>query len=94
MPNLFITILENIFKHGDVQNEEIPVKITIDISDVNIHFYSINKKKRGYFKEKSTGIGVKNIDSRLKALYSDHFLFEVKDDLETYAVTIQVPSSC
>lgn len=91
MPHLLITILENIFKHGDVQHPAFATKIDIAISETEILFNSINKKKTNAFKDKSTGIGVKNINSRLKALYGIEYAFEIKEGAETYETLLKVP---
>lgn len=91
MPHLMITILENIFKHGDLQVAGFVTQIQIVILESEISFNSINKKKKNTFKDKSTGIGIKNINNRLKALYRDDYFFEIKEVSDTYETILKVP---
>jgi hypothetical protein len=92
VPMLFLPLLENSFKHG----------IKGDISDTFIHmdlksadgvitFRIENNKTRELSVEKpSGGIGLKNIQERLKLMYGNRFSFSVTDTDMSFSVTLQL----
>jgi len=89
IPFVLITLVENAFKHGDLQKQEYPINIKLDINRNKLYFYCSNKKKSGP-KELSTGIGLENIRKRLDLAYGDKYKFAVKDDAEFYTVELTI----
>ena len=67
VPLLFITLLENAFKHG-VENlrENAYIKVNLTGSDIHIDFSVVNNYESS---EKQTGIGLKNLKRRLDLTY-------------------------
>jgi two-component sensor histidine kinase len=47
IPFVLITLVENAFKHGDLQKQEYPINIKLDINRNKLYFYCSNKKKSG-----------------------------------------------
>jgi two-component system, LytTR family, sensor kinase len=89
VPFVLITLVENIFKHGDLSNAEHPIKISIDLKDHRLRYYSKNRKKKGP-KELSTGIGLDNIQKRLQLAYGDEYALNIKDEDDCYTTELLI----
>jgi two-component system, LytTR family, sensor kinase len=90
-PLSFITALENAFKHGETQNTEHPIQITIDVSNItHIYFSCVNKIKKGST-EISHGIGIENTKNRLKQSFANDFTLNTyaSEDFYHYELTIK-----
>lgn len=87
IPFVLITLVENAFKHGDLQKQEDPIGIKLNVDGNKISFYCRNKKKTGP-KELSTGVGLENIRKRLDLAYGDKYKFAVKDEAEFYTTEL------
>lgn len=89
IPFVLITLVENIFKHGDLSDPNHPVQVCIDIKDSSLMYYSWNKKKSGP-KELCTGIGLDNICKRLQQAYGSDFYLNIKDEQEWYETNLKI----
>jgi len=89
IPFVLITLVENAFKHGDLQKQEYPIDIKLNVNKNKLYFYCRDKKKTGP-KEISTGIGLENIRKRLDLAYGDNYKFMVKDDAEFYTTELTI----
>ena len=89
IPFALITIVENAFKHGDLKNEEYPIRIRLDIDEERLRFYCTNRKKAGP-KELSTGVGLDNIKKRLELAYGTRYRFDIRDEAETYTSELTI----
>ena len=87
IPFVLITIVENAFKHGDLQKQDHPILIKLSVDGNKISFYCRNKKKTGP-KELSTGVGLENIRKRLDLAYGDKYKFTIKDEAEFYTTEL------
>lgn len=91
IPFIFITIVENAFKHGDLKSAEHPIEIRLDVKDKSLHFFCRNKKKNGP-KEISTGIGLVNIKKQLDLTYGRNYSLDVKEDADFYTTELSIKS--
>ena len=89
IPFVLITLVENAFKHGDLQKQEYPIDIKLNINKNKLYFYCRDKKKTGP-KEISTGIGLENIRKRLDLAYGDNYKYIVKDEAEFYTTELTI----
>ncbi len=93
-PMLFLTFLENSFKHGINQKAEGGfVKVEMNISDKYLDFSIENsrpKEKEKRLNGKTGGIGLENIKKRLELLYPDHHELTIEDDGENYRVKLNL----
>jgi len=88
LPFVLITLVENAFKHGDLQCTDNPVRLELDISaEGHLHFFCCNKKKTGP-KELSTGIGLDNTRQRLELAYGENYSLYIKDQRELFTVDL------
>lgn len=79
----FITLVENAFKHGELNDDKNQVTIELIATKSKISFLVSNKKKKGP-KEPSKGIGLSNVQQRLQLMYGIKHSFIVKEDENYY----------
>jgi len=89
IPLVLITLAENAFKHGDLANEAYPLEISLCISEEEkrLHF-KVRNKKRNAVSEFSSGIGMQNIQERLKWVYQENYELKVQDQEDFYSVEL------
>ena len=90
IPLVFITLLENAFKHGHLNDKNTPVHISLVVDQESILFRISNRKKSGP-KEISHGIGIGNIRKRLDYVYQGNYRFDIQDGGEHYRVELALP---
>ena len=95
-PLIFITFLENAFKHG-VSNSNpgswVKIKLQLEGKDC---IYEIENSRAGSVKPESgekSGIGLQNVTRRLELSYPGRHVLEVRDNPETYKVTLKLKLS-
>jgi LytS/YehU family sensor histidine kinase len=89
-PLILFSLLENSIKHsaaGPNKERKIAVKIQCDISD--LHFYIENSCKNSQVRE-HTGIGLINMNQRLRLLYPDAHSFTRLHDNNTFKVKLSL----
>ncbi|HTI09601.1 MAG TPA: histidine kinase [Puia sp.] len=93
LPFIFITIVENAFKHGELKNAEVPVRLELTIHGrERLHFHCANRKKTGP-RELSTGIGLDNTRKRLELAYGQDYSLYIKDQKDLYIVDLDITLS-
>ena len=92
-PLLLITLVENVFKYGDLYNEADPASIIINITGSILNFKTRNHIKKR--KVSSHGIGLTNVTERLKTYYPDQFefLYEERDSVFDLSLTINLTAN-
>jgi len=89
IPLVLITIVENLFKYGDLLNETNPAKIMVNIDGNELLFVTENIKQRNV-REKGHGIGLKNITERLKMYHDYDLKIEENEQFYRSALTIRL----
>jgi LytS/YehU family sensor histidine kinase len=89
IPFVLITIVENAFKHGDLQKPEYPIDVKLNVEHDRLFFYCRNKKKSGP-KEISTGLGLDNIRNRLDFAYGKNYSLLIKDEADFYTTELTI----
>jgi len=89
IPFVLITIVENAFKHGDLQKANQPIVIKLTIENNRLFFYCRNKKKSGP-KEISTGLGLDNIRNRLNFAYGNNYKLFINDETDFYTTELTI----
>ncbi|XMO86248.1 histidine kinase [Algibacter sp. AS12] len=90
-PLLFISLIENAFKHGVSATKPSTIDINMTCDDNTVLFSVENHNFPKKTDDKSgSGIGLQNLEKRLELLYSDKFNFKtiLKDD--RFLVTLEV----
>ncbi len=89
MPLLLISFIENIFKHGLVNDSQKPVQISIKITEGILTFYAKNYIRKGN-KDESSGIGLRNIYRRLDLVYKRNYSLKIKEDTDIFELTLVI----
>ncbi|RYY54882.1 MAG: hypothetical protein EOO09_12620 [Chitinophagaceae bacterium] len=89
IPLVFITLVENGFKHGHLTDGQAPLTIRLEVGD-EILFRISNRKKTGP-REISHGIGIDNIRKRLEYVYKTDYSFEINDGGGFYQAELHLP---
>jgi LytS/YehU family sensor histidine kinase len=92
-PLIYLTLVENAFKHGAGKNSE-RTEIKIDVSYDSR--YSVFRIENSCGDEESSdpkGIGLKNIERQLWHHYQDNFIFKVSKENNIFKVEIKTPAA-
>jgi two-component system LytT family sensor kinase len=85
-PLILMTLVENVFKYGDLLNADHPAKINAYIDGNNLTFITQNLRRKNVL-ERSHGIGLQNIKSRLSAF---EYSLTVDEDELLYRSTLKI----
>ncbi|GAA5034072.1 hypothetical protein GCM10011506_27090 [Marivirga lumbricoides] len=90
-PIILITIMENCFKHGAMNNSG-QIKISIEISQ-NQHELIIKSSNTFQLNSgrNSSGIGLKNIRKQLDFIYSENYSLSTKEEGELFLLHLTLP---
>ena len=92
-PLIFITFLENAFKHGVSNNyDQSYVKATIRVVGLEC-FYSVENSKMPTPKpeaEEKSGIGLQNVKRRLELSYPEKYALTVNDLPDKYRIDLRI----
>lgn len=88
-PLLLISFVENAFKHGEVNDMDNPVIISLTMEENRLKFYVANKINNQN-KDFSGGIGLKNVRRRLELLYPGKYELQIKNDRVSYCSDLKL----
>ncbi len=90
-PLLLLPFVENSFKHGASQVLDHPwLSLTITFTGNVMYFKLLNGKAEKVNHHPYGGLGIKNIEARLKLLYDGKHQLEIQDDPDVFIVSLQV----
>ena len=93
-PFLFITFIENAFKHGISYTEESMISVKLNIEGNKLSFYcanfTSNVEEDG---SKQGGLGIKNVKRRLDLIYGNDYELELSKQNGMYIVEMVIPIS-
>jgi len=89
IPLLFVTIVENIFKYGDLTDPRFPAQIFISIEDDILNLNVSNKKKKLNIPH-GFGIGMSNTKKRLEYNYPNNYILNIKETDTTYTLNLSI----
>ncbi|TAJ10699.1 GHKL domain-containing protein [Marinilabiliaceae bacterium JC017] len=92
-PLLFISFIENAFKHGISYKEKSFISISLSIADPFIVFTCQNSipQRRKEDKDGASGIGLANIKKRLNLLFGDKATLEITEEEKIFNVSLKIP---
>ncbi len=91
-PLLFISLIENAFKHGGLNNKKLKIKINCKIVNDKLHFEILNNFVFSRNKKTKKGIGLINTKKRLKLIFQNNFKLEQKLKFNYYIIRLQIPT--
>lgn len=90
-PLLFLTFIENCFKHGTVENNKLNILIEFEVTHNNVLRFSVINNYNSFTENKKNhGIGNQNVLRRLELLYKDKFSLDIKTEKQSYIVELLI----
>ena len=90
-PLLFISLIENAFKHGVSASKESLIDITLACEDKTVLFTIVNDNFPKETDDKSgSGIGLQNLEQQLQLLYPNKFKFETTTKDGRFSVYLKI----
>ena len=91
-PLLFLSFVENCFKHGLKENDRIFINMSFKVIDKKyLEFILINNFNPKVSQNAKHGIGISNTKRRLDLLFSKDFKMESKIEGDTYNLFLKIP---
>ncbi len=91
-PLLFLSFVENCFKHGMKDNDELEITMCFDVSTSGfLEFTIINNFNPKTLKESDKGIGNENAKRRLNLLFSNNYILDFKIENNNYNLFLKIP---
>lgn len=91
-PLLFLSFVENCFKHGLKENDKVKINMSFEIVNKEyLEFKLSNNFNPNVNQDQKHGIGIANAKRRLKLLFFNDFLLETKIEGDTYNLFLKVP---
>lgn len=91
-PLLFISFVENAFKHGVSYQMESFIRLSIKIEEGELFFRCVNSNC-GKNSDPYSGIGLENVRKRLKLLYGNDYRLHLEEKTDTFDVLLVIPVS-
>lgn len=92
---LFVSFLENAFKHGVSYNKESSISVSIFIDDDRICFNCFNSCSTGSAADSGSpshgGIGIDNVRKRLSLIYGEEHTIEIEKKKTSFNVVLKIP---
>ena len=95
-PLMFITFVENAFKHGVSYRQESFIDITLEVEGGGLKvdqklIFTCRNSRIPKEEDKHGGVGLANVRQRLDLIYGDRYTLDIKDEPDTYTVTLTIP---
>ncbi|RHJ83458.1 sensor histidine kinase [Parabacteroides sp. AM08-6] len=89
-PLLFISFLENAFKHGISYCNPSFIHLSMEIKLKELHCLLVNSNYKNKT-ERHKGIGLENIKKRLRLLYNENYTLHIENKENEYQVLLIIP---
>lgn len=89
IPLVLIVFIENAFKHGETQDQSMPIKIKLLVKENTLSFL-VSNKISSLGKERSNGIGLDNASSRLESHYGKNFTLKTEEKNNVYSSQLTI----
>lgn len=91
-PLLLISLIENAFKHGGVNNKDLKIKINCKINpDNTLNFEIINNFVHSQIENSKKGIGLSNTKERLKLIFKKEYKISHQIKFNFFIIRLQIP---
>lgn len=90
-PLTLITLVENVFKYGDLDDPADPARIEVRLEPGEIRFRTRNRKKAEPTTE-PTGLGLSNVVNQLELLHKNRYSLEKQEDSDYFALELRILS--
>jgi Putative regulator of cell autolysis len=92
-PLISIDLIENAFKHADIQSPEAFISIVLEFMEGHFILSVANKiSAKPRIKKEKSGIGLKTLEQRLRIIYEDNFKLDsyIEDDVYVAQLNINL----
>lgn len=90
-PLLFISLIENAFKHGVSASKETKISFNLMLTHFHIYFVAENENFPKQSTDKSgSGIGLENLEKRLKLLFPQKYILTKKITDNIYWISLSI----
>ena len=89
-PLLFISFLENAFKHGISYRRKSFIHLSMEVKENEIECLVINSSFNNAT-EQHKGIGLENVKKRLRLLYDNDYTLDIQSENNEYRVLLIIP---
>jgi hypothetical protein len=90
-PMLFITFVENAFKHGVSYQQQSFVEVSFRVTGKHLHFTCRNSKAPVRPNAGEGGVGLQNVRRRLDLIYGKDYVLDISDGETVYTVSLMLP---
>ncbi|MES2275991.1 MAG: histidine kinase [Bacteroidota bacterium] len=90
IPLVLITLTENLFKHGDLQDERHPAFLQLHVKESQLYYHTLNRK-RTTGRQPSHRIGLENIRVRLDHAYGRNYQFTIHETAQAFELELRLP---
>jgi len=91
-PLLFVSFVENAFKHGISYESPSFIKVKMDVGENDVKFSCSNSIHHAKGDDAS-GIGLQNVRRRLDLLYPGKYTMDINEDGNTFDVFLKIPET-
>jgi len=90
-PLISIDLIENAFKHADIQSPDAFIAITLEFKDNHLGLTVANKiSSKPPMKKEKGGIGIKALEQRLRIIYEDNFKLDSYIEDNVYVAHLNI----
>lgn len=90
-PLISIDLIENAFKHADVQSPDAFISIVFEFKDDHFYLTVSNKiSTKAPIKKEKSGIGIAALEQRLRIIYKDHFKLDKFIEGDVYIARLKL----
>jgi LytS/YehU family sensor histidine kinase len=90
-PFISTDLIENAFKHADLQSPGAFISITFDFNDSIFNLTVANKiSEKAPIKKQNGGFGIEALEQRLKIIYADHYKFNRFIEDNVYIANLKI----
>jgi signal transduction histidine kinase len=90
-PLVLMPLIENVYKHGDLQAKESPCSINAFLEGNTLKFEVSNQIGTKPQKDATSGIGLKNIEKRLHHLYGEKARIRISENEAIFTIELSLP---
>jgi two-component system, LytTR family, sensor kinase len=90
LPLVMMSFVENAFKHGQIHDPENPLTIRLTVEKNKSFTFLVKNKISTMGKDRSSGIGLENVKSRLETAYKENYDLEIQNDGVFYTTKLAI----
>jgi hypothetical protein len=91
-PLLFISFIENAFKHGCGNEQKCKIVISFSFEDKMLVFNCFNLRMNSKTNADKGGLGIENTKNRLNMFYGDKYSLSISSPENFFDVTLKIPT--